>query len=282
MPLSESRACSRSARNWPWRSRVSRSNSLTARTPRALRPSSIVTRIRAHWPWAQLSFSARSVRLAVSSLHRPPNWSRRWCRCRRTVAARWHSRSSSSTNGAVGPSRMMRAVRSPTAWASSCGATPWTGKAPRTAAPSVVTTPPHAGASSAARASSPARAATRGASTGSAAASTARADAPTPTGTAAASTTTGTAGASTATDAAGASTTTGAAGSASQLATSCVRRCCNRRASLRLPSSTRCRLSFLRAEVQPRLPRSRPRTMRSISSAIAAPSLAAGSPASRA
>ena len=55
----------------------------------------------------------------------------------------------------------------------------------------------------------------------------------------------------------------------SQLSTSCDRRCCRRRTSPRLPCSTRCRPSFLRAAVQLRPPRSTPRTMRSITPAIA-------------
>ena len=75
--LSASRARSRSARSWLWRSRVVVSNSLTDLTPRAVRPSSIFSRIASHWPFAQLSFSARSVRLAVSSLHRLPSCSSR-------------------------------------------------------------------------------------------------------------------------------------------------------------------------------------------------------------
>ena len=62
--------------------------SLTERTPRAVRPSSIFMRIASHWPLTQLSFSARSVRLEVSSWQSLPSWSNRWWRCCSTRSAR--------------------------------------------------------------------------------------------------------------------------------------------------------------------------------------------------
>ena len=64
--------------------------------------------------------------------------------------------------------------------------------------------------------------------------------------------------------------------SACQLATSCASRSRSRCGLRRLPSITRCRLSFLRAAVQLRWRWSRPVTSWSTSDAQAAPSASAG------
>ena len=253
--FSASRAFSRSARSWPWRARVSRSSSLTDRTPRAERPSSSLARIASHWPWAQLSSSARSVRLAVSSWHSAPSWSTRWWRCCSTSRARAHSASISAAISMVAPSVWMRRPAAASASAISTAEASRSGSACPAVPASATTTRGHSPAPG-----SPSDISGAGALAG-------------PAGAASGSSSSG----------AGSVSTPVSGRSSAQLAASWLRRCCRRLASLRLPASTRCRLSFLRAAVQCRPPRSTPRTSFSISVASAAPSFdGAGSPASRA
>ena len=79
--LSASRAAALSTRTLRWRARVSASIWLAACTPRTLSPSSSRACSPAHWPLAQLSSSASSLRPALSSRHRPARPSTSLCRC---------------------------------------------------------------------------------------------------------------------------------------------------------------------------------------------------------
>ena len=242
--LRASRARSRSTRSRTWCSRVCASSSLTERTPREVSPSSNCLRIASHWPRAQESFSASSTRLAVSSWHRPPSWANRRWWCCSTTSASTHSDSMRATAAGLAPSSHRRRVASASCAAraglcgSRCGSAR-TSEAPSCSRPGFQSTPLRSVADR---------------TTGAAAASSAAGAVSTPT------------------DAASSGSPVAAL---SHAPTSCERRWSSRAESLRLPASTRRRLSFLRAAVQCFPPVSMPRAMRSIRVANAMPSATA-------
>ena len=246
MSFSASRAWARSACRLRWAARVSSSSSRAARTARA--PAAPCSRRRrpSAWPSTQVRSSARSARPSVSE---------------------WHSASSSSTNSCRRPNKRR------TRWQTSATALASTGVAPSCATRAARVD--SSSASSAARGSPggrPAHTVVCKASMMRGWASPRAGDAVrSPAAAAAALGDAGTSGGTAGASADSTASTSSSGWSLSHALMSCFSRCCSRCASLRLPSSTRCRLSFLRAPVQWRAPRSRPLARRSISWAQAAP-----------
>ena len=198
-----------------------------------------------HWPCTQESSSARSTRLLVSDSHSSVSWVTRWWRCsmmRRACAQAsvisW-LKACVCSGGSVAwacSSADCRRVCASVDWAS-CVGRAMTTVCCSSPALWVASGGQPTGASDAGVPDDAAAAA--GADEPSAAGALASAPSIT-------------------------STVSSSALSVSQLVTSWPRRWCNRSAEFLLPSSTRLRLSFLRPVVHCRLPRSAPRTMRSI------------------